>query len=162
MRRIIYTIAIIGTTILFTNCVEKKETKVLTKIISFKKEGDLKLLKAESDSLLVTLQIEIADNEYETQTGLMYRKSMEDNHAMLFIFEDEIRRSFYMKNTEFALDIIFINMDKEIVSIQKNAQPLDYTSLPSDAPTMYVLEVNAGLSDQWGIAPGDTIEWTTN
>ncbi|MFT4697066.1 MAG: uncharacterized membrane protein (UPF0127 family) [Flavobacteriaceae bacterium] len=162
MRRIIYTIAIIGTTILFTNCVEKKETKVLTKIVSFKKEGDLKLLKAESDSLLVTLQIEIADNEYETQTGLMYRKSMEDNHAMLFIFEDEIRRSFYMKNTEFALDIIFINMDKEIVSIQKNAQPLDYTSLPSDAPTMYVLEVNAGLSDQWGIAPGDTIEWTTN
>ena len=90
MRRIIYTIAIIGTTILFTNCVEKKETKVLTKIVSFKKEGDLKLLKAESDSLLVTLQIEIADNEYETQTGLMYRKSMEDNHAMLFIFEDEI------------------------------------------------------------------------
>jgi hypothetical protein len=37
MRRIIYTIAIIGTTILFTNCVEKKETKVLTKIVSFKK-----------------------------------------------------------------------------------------------------------------------------
>ena len=162
MKKIIYTIAIIGTTLLFTNCVEKKETMVLSKIVTFKKEGDLKLIKAESNSIITNLQIEIADNDYETQTGLMYRKSMNENHAMLFIFKDEIRRAFYMKNTEFALDIIFINMDKEIVSIQKNAQPLDYTSLPSNVPAMYVLEVNAGLSDQWGIAPGDTIEWTPN
>ena len=162
MKRIIYTIALIVSTLLLTNCVEKKETKVLTKKVTFKKEGDLKLIKAESDSILANLQIEIADNEYETQTGLMYRKSMEEGQAMLFIFEDEIRRSFYMKNTEFALDIIFINMNKEIVSIQKNAQPLDYTSLPSDAPAMYVLEINAGLSDKWGLTPGDIIEWTTN
>jgi len=162
MRRIIYTIALIGTTLFFTNCVEKKETKVLTKKVTFKKEGDLKLLKAESDSIIKNLQIEIADNEYETQTGLMYRSSMKDSEAMLFIFENEIRRSFYMKNTEFALDIIFINMDKKVVSIQKNAQPLDQTSLPSEAPAMYVLEVNAGLSDKWGLTPGDSIEWTTN
>ncbi|MBV1923968.1 MAG: DUF192 domain-containing protein [Flavobacteriaceae bacterium] len=162
MKRIIHTIALIGTTLFFTNCVEKKETKVLTKKVTFKKEGDLKLLKAESDSIIKNLQIEIADNEYETQTGLMYRSSMKDSEAMLFIFENEIRRSFYMKNTEFALDIIFINMDKKIVSIQKNAQPLDKTSLPSEAPAMYVLEVNAGLSDKWGLAPGDSIDWTTN
>ena len=64
-----------------------------------------------------------------------------------------------MKNTEFALDIIFINSKNEIVSIQKNAQPLDQTSLPSEAPAMLVLEVNAGLSDQWTLEPGDKIRW---
>ena len=163
MKKIIYTLAIIGTSLLFTNCVEKKEAnKVITKKISFTKEGELTLIKAESDSIIKKINVEFADDDYETQTGLMYRQSMEDNQGMLFIFENEIRRSFYMKNTEFALDIIFINMNKEIVSIQKNAQPLDHTSLPSDAPAMYVLEINAGLSDTWGLVPGDTIEWTTN
>jgi uncharacterized membrane protein (UPF0127 family) len=163
MKKIVYIVAIIGTSLLLTNCGDTKESnKVLTKKVTFKKEGDLKRIKAASDSIIAQLQIEIADNEYETQTGLMYRQSMENNQAMLFIFEDEIRRSFYMKNTEFALDIIFINMDNKIVSIQKNAQPLDHTSLPSDAPAMYVLEVNAGLSDTWGLLPGDLIEWTKN
>jgi hypothetical protein len=64
-----------------------------------------------------------------------------------------------MKNTEFALDIIFINSDHEIVSIQKNAKPFDKSSLPSDAPAKYVLEINAGLSDQWGLEVGDLIEF---
>ena len=56
--------------------------------------------------------------------------------------------------------IIYIDKDKSIVSIQKNAKPLDETSLPSEAPAKYVLEINAGLSDQWQIERGDRIEFT--
>jgi len=93
---------------------------------------------------------------------LMYRKSMPNNQGMLFVFEDSRPRSFYMKNTEFGLDIIYINSDKEIVSIQKNAKPMDPTSLPSEDDAQYVLEVNAGLSDTWGLEKGDVVEWTTN
>lgn len=142
-------------------CKDTSEKKVLTKEVTFEKEGELRLLKASNDSLVATLDIEIADDEYETQTGLMYRNSMLANQGMLFIFEDEIRRSFYMKNTEFALDIIYLNGNKEIVSIQKNAKPFDKSSLPSEAPAKYVLEINAGLSDQWGIEAGDKIEFST-
>ena len=120
----------------------------------------MSIKKATNDSLVAQLDIEIAQGEYETQTGLMYRKSMLDNRGMLFIFDTEIRRSFYMKNTEFALDIIFINSEQKIVSIQKNAQPLDQTSLPSEGPNMYVLEVNAGLTDQWGLSAGDVVVWS--
>jgi uncharacterized membrane protein (UPF0127 family) len=105
------------------------------------------------------LNIEIADDEYQTQTGLMYRKSMKDDQGMLFIFEEEIRRAFYMKNTQFALDIIFINSDRKVVSIQKNAKSFDLTSLPSEEPAQYVLEVNAGLSDTWTLESGDSAEW---
>lgn len=144
----------------FQSCKESKNnTKSITKEITFKKEGELKLLKAKSDSVFKILDIEIAETEYETQTGLMYRKSMEDNQAMLFIFEKEQPKSFYMKNTEFSLDIIYINSNKEIVSIQKNAKPLDYTSLPSGVPVLYVLEIKGGLSDSWGIEIGDAISW---
>ncbi len=128
--------------------------------IKFKKEGELRLLKASNDSLVATLDIEIADDDYQTQTGLMYRKSMAANHGMLFIFSDTDYRSFYMKNTEIPLDIIYISEDRTIVSIQKNAKPMDETSLPSEGPAKYVLEVNAGLSDEWQLIKGDKIEFT--
>ena len=134
----------------------------ITKEITFKKEGELLLKKVTTDSVFKTLDIEIAKTEYETQTGLMYRHMMEGNQAMLFIFKKERPRSFYMKNTEFSLDIIYINKKKEIVGIQKNTKPFDNTSLPSNEPVLYVLEINGGLSDSWGINLGDIIEWTIN
>tara|TARA_R110002124_G_scaffold84681_8_gene220323 strand:- start:2449 stop:2937 length:489 start_codon:yes stop_codon:yes gene_type:complete len=140
------------------NCKEDKSIKVEAKVVvSFKKEGVLKIRK--SDSIIKTLDIEIADNEYETQTGLMYRTTLEVNHGMLFIFPDVQLRSFYMKNTKIPLDIIYIDETKTIVSFQKNAKPFDETSLPSDAPAKYVLEINGGLSDTWQLSVGDRIEF---
>jgi uncharacterized membrane protein (UPF0127 family) len=162
MKRILFSAAILGICFSHYSCKEKVESPVLTKEVSFKKEGELTLKKAKTDSILANLDIEIAETEYETQTGLMYRKSMPNNQAMLFIFEDEKPRSFYMKNTEFSLDIIYINSSKEIVSIQKSAKPLDQTSLPSEDAVKYVLEVNAGLSDKWTLEKGDKIEWNKN
>jgi uncharacterized membrane protein (UPF0127 family) len=140
---------------------DRKSSKVLTVKVTFEKEGQLQLKKAITDSLVASLDIEIADDEYTTQTGLMYRSNMDDTQAMLFVFPDSDYRSFYMKNTQIALDIIFIAEDKTIVSIQKNAQPMNETSLPSESPAKYVLEVNAGLSDRWTLDKGDTIEFTT-
>lgn len=142
------------------SCKETSENKSLTKEVSFTKEGELTLKKATNDSIVAILDIEFANTDYETQTGLMYRRSMQNDRGMLFVFENEIRRSFYMKNTEFALDIIFVNSDHEIVSIQKNAKPFDKSSLASEAPAKYVLEINAGLSDQWGLEAGDLIEFS--
>lgn len=126
--------------------------------IEFRKEGVLSVVKA-ADGIRHEFDIEIADNEYEIQTGLMYREHMEDRQGMLFVFEDEAFRSFYMKNTEIPLDILFVASDSTIVSIQKNAQPLDETSLPSKAPARFVFEINGGLSDRLGLATGDRIEF---
>ena len=145
---------------IFQSCDQKrKKTISITKEINFSKEGELTLRKTESDSIFKTLDIEIAQTEYETQTGLMYRKSMEERQAMLFIFQEEQPRSFYMKNTEFSLDIIYINKKKKVVSIQKNTTPYDKNSLPSGEPVLYVLEIKAGLSDRWGIENGDSVRW---
>ncbi|WP_053975683.1 DUF192 domain-containing protein [Mangrovimonas xylaniphaga] len=139
----------------------KDEPKVVKEIIvEFKKEGSLSLYKAASDSLIKTIAIEIADDDYQTQTGLMYRNNMENNQGMLFIFPREEFHSFYMKNTRIPLDIIFIDKDKTIINIQKNAKPFDETSLPSTAPAQYVLEINGGLSDEWNLSAGDRIDFT--
>ncbi|PJB17237.1 MAG: hypothetical protein CO117_12470, partial [Flavobacteriaceae bacterium CG_4_9_14_3_um_filter_33_16] len=102
----------------------------------------------------------IANNEYEIQTGLMYRNSMKDSQGMLFVFDDARERFFYMKNTKIPLDLIFIGANKNIVSFQKNAKPLDENSLPSNVPAKYVLEINAGLIEKWQIQVGDSLSFT--
>ena len=140
-----------------SGCKEKKKVIKQTEV-TFTKEGELTVFKV-SDSTKVDLDIEIADTDFDIQTGLMYRNTMEPNQGMLFVFEDELTRSFYMKNTEFPLDIIYISGDKKVVNIQKNAKPMDPTSLPSEAPAKYVLEVNGGLSDTWGLEAGDKVDW---
>lgn len=143
--------------LIVVSCKDNKKVIKQTEV-TFKKEGELTIIK--SDSTTVHLNIEIADTDYDTQTGLMYRNSMADTQAMLFIFENEQPRSFYMKNTRIPLDIIFIGENKKIVSFQKNAQPFNETSLPSNTPAKYVLEVNAGLADKWQLEVGDTIIYT--
>ena len=128
--------------------------------ITFNKEGELKIFQAETDSLLATFDIEIAETEYETQTGLMYRSGMLENQAMLFVFDDVGWHSFYMKNTEFALDILFIDEEFKIASYRDNAQPMDEEGISSEAAVQYVLEINAGLRNKWGVSVGDRIAYT--
>lgn len=146
--------------LLFFNCKDEKQNTSNDKVeVSFKKEGVLHLKESDSDSIIKTLDIEFAQDEYETQTGLMYRTQLGTNQGMLFIFPNVQMRSFYMKNTKIPLDIIYIDEKLQIVSFQKNAKPFDETSLPSEAPAKYVLEINAGLSDEWQLKNGDKIEF---
>ena len=140
-------------------CKDNKQPPVKKSTFSFKKEATVSIYTSENDSLVATLDAEIADDNYQRETGLMYRDQMENHQSMLFVFPDEQYRSFYMKNTKIALDIIYLNAEKRIVSIQKNAKPFDETSLPSEAPAKYVLEVNAGLVDIWELHVGDYISY---
>ncbi|MEZ4797438.1 MAG: DUF192 domain-containing protein [Flavobacteriaceae bacterium] len=148
--------------LLLFGCKEEPKSVVSPINISFKKEGTLQLYKSGTDSIISTFDIELAEDAYETQTGLMHRSSMQNNQAMLFIFPNVQMRSFYMKNTLIPLDIIYIDESKKVVSIQKNAKPMDETSLPSKAPAKYVLEINGGLSDQLNIVEGDSIAFSKN
>src|SRR5690606_31850420 len=128
----------------------------------FAKEGELWITSAETTDTLKKLDIEIADNETETQYGMMYRKSMDPNTGMLFIMPVEQQQSFWMKNTYVSLDIIYINSNFEIVSVQKNAVPHNLTSLPSEGPALYVLEVVGGVADAHGLKKGDKIIFERN
>ncbi|MFT4831277.1 MAG: uncharacterized membrane protein (UPF0127 family) [Psychroserpens sp.] len=153
----LFTFLLVGMLLLQTSC--KEETKNVLEIapITFTKEGELSVFKKAGDSLIISMAIEIAESDYETATGLMYRKSMEEKQGMLFIFPDVAMHSFYMKNTEIPLDLIFIDDKLKIASFQKEARPFDETGLSSQVPIKYVLEINAGLVDQWGLAIGDRV-----
>lgn len=62
-----------------------------------------------------------------------------------------------MKNTYVPLDIIYLDSSRKVVSVVRNARPLSQSSLPSEAPAMYALEINAGLSKRWGIEKGSVL-----
>ncbi|HBU77889.1 MAG TPA: hypothetical protein DEF18_07275 [Muricauda sp.] len=155
-------IALLTFAITLVSCKSEPKQSIKTENISFTKEGELDILSSKTDSIKANFDIEIAETEYETLTGLMYRKSMQQDRGMLFIQPEEAEQNFYMKNTEIPLDIIYINSGMKVVSFQKNAKPLDESSLPSRAPAKYVLEINAGLSDQLGLKVGDSISFSRN
>jgi uncharacterized protein len=135
----------------------KKSSTNIKSIPTFKKDGILSINPAQIKSK-INIDIEVADDEYERTRGLMDRISLPEFAGMLFIFEDDQQRSFWMKNTYISLDILFINSNNEIVSIQKYTQPQSTSSIPSEKPAKYVLEVNAGFTDKYSINPGDKIE----
>ncbi|WP_394970441.1 DUF192 domain-containing protein [uncultured Croceitalea sp.] len=144
--------------IVFNSCKGEKKTEIKTEIIDFTKEGGLSIFK--KDSLLVNLDIEIADTDYERETGLMHRTSMKESQGMLFIQKELKVQNFYMKNTVIPLDLIFIDDNLNIVSFQENTKPFNESSLSSQVPAKYVLEVNAGLAEKWLLEVGDSISFS--
>lgn len=154
MKKLIRNIGSLSLGILLFSCAdEPKNSSIEVPEISFTKEGELYLIK--NEDTIKTIDIEIADDDYQRATGLMYRKEMKDDRGMLFIFPLDGPRSFYMKNTYIPLDIIYYSKDSTMVSAQENAATLNETSLPSEGPAKYVLELNAGKVQEWNIEKGD-------
>ena len=84
---------------------------------------------------------------------------------MLFIYDDAVQRSHVMPNMNFPLDIIFISEDGTVLNVEE-AEPEepgtdddDHTRYWSDGEAMYVVEINQGLSRQYGIVPGTTFSY---
>jgi uncharacterized protein len=103
------------------------------------------------------VEVEIADDQAEQRRGLMERTELAEDAGMLFVFDREEPRSFWMRNTLIPLSIAYIASDGRIVDIQ-DMQPLDETSHPSAAPAQYALEVNQGFFAERGIEVGNEVE----
>ncbi len=108
---------------------------------------------------LIKINAEIADGEEERANGLMFRERLDENSGMLFIFDDENYRTFWMKNTLIPLDMIFIDKGSKIIDV-KNAVPCieePCALYKSSKPAKYVLEVNANFTIKNYIKIGDKI-----
>ncbi|MCW9712295.1 DUF192 domain-containing protein [Aliifodinibius salicampi] len=116
-------------------------------------ERSVTFLTAEGDSIS-TVDVAIADDNQERSEGLMNVTDLPSDKGMLFIFDDNQPRSFYMANTPLSLDIIFVNADKEIVRIHDNTQPYSDKNLTSGKPARYVIETNAGYCMSHDIREG--------
>lgn len=106
--------------------------------------------------------VEIADNADSRERGLMFRQELPTDSGMLFIFEDEDARAFWMKNTYIPLDILYFDKDKRLVSAQLDVPPCGAQAYcppyPSAGPARYVLELNAGQARNLAVKPGDRLK----
>jgi len=90
--------------------------------------------------------------------GLQARQYLGNDRGMLFIFQENKKHSFWMKDTFIALDIVWIDRDKRIVTIMPNILPCETEQCPVYAPSkdsLYVLEVNSGVTIELGLKAGD-------
>ena len=102
--------------------------------------------------------VEIADTREAQEKGLMGRDSMEEDHGMLFVYDRDSRKSFWMKNTTIPLSLAYIATDGTIREIY-DMEPLSTRIVDSKYSVRYVLEVNQGAFERHGIKPGDKVEF---
>lgn len=160
--KLIFSLFIIGALLLlftYEPPVKPDNKKQTSSEPQFKKEGELSFYKKDSTEEITTINIEIADNNYERAQGLMYRNTMKNNNGMLFIMRNEEPQSFWMRNTYISLDILFVNTKMEIVHIEKYTQISSDEPIPSHKNAKYIVEVNAGFCNKYNIQTSDFIKF---
>lgn len=104
-----------------------------------------------------TVVAEVAATADQRAEGLMYREEVPDGTGMLFVFQDNEVRAFWMANTYVPLDIAYMDPSYRIVDIVQ-MEPLVTDTYPSSAPAMFALEVRQGWFAEEGIGVGDRAE----
>lgn len=101
--------------------------------------------------------VEIADTAQRRARGLQGRDHLPSSAGMLFLYESVGPASFWMKDTPIRLDMLFISEAGTVIYVHRNAVPYDTTPIRADGPVAAVLEINGGLSEQFGILEGTEI-----
>jgi len=101
--------------------------------------------------------VEVARTDGERARGLMFRRSLPQDHGMLFLFESERPIAMWMKNTYISLDMVFVSRNGRVTSIAHGAVPLSETVIPSGGPVYAVVELAGGAADAIGLSVGDRV-----
>jgi uncharacterized membrane protein (UPF0127 family) len=111
------------------------------------------------DSVVSSINIEIADTPETQIKGLMGRSTIDHTQGMLFVFESVKPQIFLMKNTPISLDIIFVGKNGCVINIAENTTPMSDKIYRSQGPIKYVVEVRAGFAKYFKIEKGVCIRW---
>ncbi|MGA1822602.1 MAG: DUF192 domain-containing protein [Thermoplasmatota archaeon] len=112
----------------------------------------------------VEFKCEVAMTQEERTAGLSDRERLPEGRGMLFVYDSPARRSFWMYNVSFGLDIIFMDENGLVLNVEE-ASPgagIAKEDLPhyySNGKAMYVLEINIGVSAESGVGPGTRIDF---
>jgi len=111
-----------------------------------------------NDEKLISFKVEVVRSPEKQRLGLMFKKDLKEKTGILFVFKEEKKASFWMKNTLIPLDIIFISKDGKIDFIKINAEPGSLKRIRSKNKIIAVLEINSGESYALGINQNSRVE----
>ena len=101
-----------------------------------------------------SLDVEVADDNFERARGMMCRTKLKKGWGMLFLMPSTRIQSFWMKNTLIPLDMVFIDEHWTVVGIVDNVPQEQLQTSNVNMPSRYVLEVGAGEANRMGIFAG--------
>ena len=109
-----------------------------------------------------TLGVAIADSAEEWSHGLSGRERLAEDEGMLFVFADQARRSFWMRQMRFPLDMLFIRNGRVSELFPRVPAPGEGQDgreirVQSQEPADWVLEVNSGWTQEHGVKVGDEV-----
>ena len=106
------------------------------------------------------IEVEVADTPQTRTQGLSEREGLLEGKGMLFIFEKPARYGFWMKNMNFAIDVVWIDDKFNIVDIDKEVSPETFPQVfHPDQKVKYVLELPAGYTNQHLIDIGTMVQF---
>jgi hypothetical protein len=129
----------------------------LTATLSAKAQQALERLDIITSTGTHRFSVEVMRTDEERETGLMRRRFLPADRGMLFDFETPQPVIMWMKNTILSLDMIFIGSDGRVVNVAESTEPMSERLIPSHAPVLGVLEVNAGTAQKIGLHEGDQV-----
>ena len=104
--------------------------------------------------------LELVNTDATRQQGLSGKPDLETNTGMLFDFKQDGYWKIWMKDMNFAIDILWLNNQKQIVGIKTEALPQSYPeSYGAEQQSQYVIELPAGSVKDRNIKIGDTLSW---
>jgi uncharacterized membrane protein (UPF0127 family) len=107
----------------------------------------------------VTVPVEVARTHETRMRGLMNRRELAAASGMLFVFAQTEHQAFWMRNTFLPLDMIFIESNRRVLGVVRNATPMTDDSREVEGDSQYVLEVNAGFAARNHIDRGTVVEF---
>ena len=132
---------------------------MLTFVLSACAQGPRIEIVGADGAARTAVSVEIADNSASREYGLMFRKHLDEDAGMIFIFKAPQHLQFWMKNTIISLDMIFADSRGKIVGIVRKAEPFSEAIDAVEGDSQYVLEVNGGFCDRHGVKSGDTLRF---
>ncbi len=105
----------------------------------------------------VEIVVELAVSPAEQEIGLMHRTELKDGNGMLFVYTEDRRLSFWMKNTLIPLSIAYLGADGAIKELH-DMEPLSLAGVHSERYVRYALEAPLGWFARVGLKPGDRFD----
>lgn len=110
------------------------------------------------DGTVVATKVEFADTLFRQMKGLMFRRSIPKDYAMIFDVRRERYVDIHMMFVKFPLDVVYLNRDRRIIDIKPALKPWVGFALPK-SPAQYVIELPAGSVERAALKIGETLSW---
>lgn len=105
------------------------------------------------------LLLEVVDTEALRIRGLSGHKPLASNEGMLFVFPEDGRYGFWMKDMLFPIDILWLDSGYRIIDTKEHAVPESYPEVfTPHTSARFVLELPAGFFSNHHLKNGNILK----